>query len=69
MNENAFNLIKMFPLQANVEDIEWLCDEVDRLKHENDKLRDNVERTGKLLHTAMRGLIVILPDKNSKEKS
>ena len=68
MNENTLNLIKMFPLQANLEDIEWLCYEVERLKHENDKLRDNVERAGNLLHTAMRELLIISNDKNSKEK-
>ena len=32
MNKDTFNLIKMFPLQANIEDIEWLCDEVERLR-------------------------------------
>ena len=32
MNKDTFNIIKMFPLQANVEDIEWLCDEIERLR-------------------------------------
>ena len=36
MNTNTFNLIKMFPLQANVEDIEWLCDEIERLREGRD---------------------------------
>ena len=36
MNKDTFNLIKMFPLQANIEDIEWLCDEVERLREGRD---------------------------------
>ena len=44
MNENAFNLIKMFPLQANVEDIEWFCEEIERLRDHRESLIEIIHR-------------------------
>ena len=44
MNKDTFNLIKMFPLQANIEDIEWLCEEIERLRDKRESLTEIIHR-------------------------